>query len=99
MKKKSFNGYSIGSGAYYHFPDKYEKTTYQGFPIRNTFRSKNGRKYVVIERAKGINGRLNSDFVVGNGYNSFDGTWAQGYYDFPDRKSAVKFARKNAYRK
>ena len=36
------------------------------------------------------------DFVVANGYNTKDGTWAQGYYGFKSRKSAVKVAEKNA---
>lgn len=96
---KKIKGYSIGTGAYYHIPEKYEKITYQGFPVKNTFRSKNGRKYVVVERPRGFNGRLETDYIVGNGYNDSNGTWAQGFYDFPTRKKAINFAKKNAYKK
>lgn len=102
MKKKNvINGYNFGTGACYHFldNDKFKKITHQGYPVKNTFKSKNGRKYVVIERPKGMNGRTTTDYVVGNGYDTFNGTWAQGYYDFPTRKKAIYFAKKNAYRK
>lgn len=71
--------------------DKYGKITYQGFPIKNTFKSKSGRKYVVAQRK--------NDYCVGNCYDTSTGRWAQGYYDFPTRYDAIKFAKKNAYTK
>ncbi len=69
----------------------YKKTTRQGYPVKNTFKSKDGRKYIVGQRS--------NDYFVANGYNVEDGTWSQGYYGFSTRAKAINFAKKNAYRK
>ena len=64
--------------------------TRKGYVVTNLRKSKSGRNYAVVFRPKV------KDFVVANGYNTKDGTWAQGYYGFKSRKSAVKVAEKNA---
>lgn len=63
--------------------DKYLTETHQGYKILQTTKDNLGRDIVVAQREK--------DFVVGAGYNSQDGTWAQGYYDFTTLEAAQKF--------
>lgn len=58
--------------------------------MTNTLHDQRGRKYIVGRR------KFN-DYFVGAGYDSGDGTWAQGYYDFKSRDSALKYAKKCAY--
>ena len=67
---------------------RYGKTR-QGYQITNRLTDKYGRTTIVGKRA--------NDYFVGKGYNSSDGTWAQGYYCFPTRESAVNFAKYNSY--
>ena len=84
MKRKNvIYGYTLGTGVRYYFPDRYEKVTHKGYPIKNTFKSKDGTKYVVVERQKGT--LRSPDYVVGSIYDSESGYWQQGHYDFPTK--------------
>lgn len=70
---------------------RYGKTR-QGYQITNMLTDQYGRKTIV--------GKRQSDYFVAKGYNSSgDGRWAQGYYGFSDRKSAVNFAKNVSYYK
>lgn len=71
---------------------RYKNQTRQGYRVTNTLHDKRGRKYIVGKR------RTN-DYFVGVGYDIGHGTWAQGYYDFNSRDSALKYAKKCAYDK
>lgn len=65
-------------------------TTRQGYQITNCLTDRFGRTTIV--------GKRSNDYFVAKGYNaSGDGTWAQGYYNFPTRKSAVNFAKRESY--
>ena len=67
--------------------------------IVTNLRTARGRNYAVIFRPQ-----LN-DYVVANGYDVNNGTWAQGTYGFKTRKKAVNYAQgqankfKNNFRK
>lgn len=70
---------------------RYGKTR-QGYQITNCLTDKYGRTTIV--------GKKPSGYFVAKGYNTDgDGTWAQGYYDFPTRKSALNFAKRVSYKK
>lgn len=70
---------------------RYGKTR-QGYQITNCLTDEFGRTTIVGKRA--------NDYFVAKGYNyRGDGTWAQGYYDFPTRKSAVNFAKYQSYKR
>lgn len=69
---------------------KFDKKTKQGYVVRHIFRNRmSGRRYAVIERS--------NDFVVGCGYDTATGVWAQGVYGFSNIGSAVSYAKKEAY--
>lgn len=70
---------------------RFKNQTRQGYRITNKLHDKRGRNYIV--------GKRNNDYFVGNGYDPGTGTWAQGYYDFSSRAEALKFAKKQAYKK
>ena len=70
---------------------RYGKTR-QGFQITNCLTDRYGRTTIVAKRA--------NDYIVAKGYNQRrDGTWAPGYYNFPTRKSALNFAKRESYRR
>lgn len=70
---------------------RYGKTR-QGYQITNCLTDEYGRTTIVGKRA--------NDYFVAKGYNTWgDGMWAQGYYNFPTRKTAVNFAKRVSYRK
>lgn len=81
----------------FYWDNAYKKETKQGYPVKNIFRNKTGRKYAVIERPKGT--LFSTDYLVVSGYDTWDGTWQQGYHVFDTRDKAIKYAKKNAYRK
>lgn len=58
----------------------YSKVTKQGFKITAMFRE-GGRLHVIAKRA--------SDFVIGLGYNTVDGSWSQGRYDYSSYEDAL----------
>lgn len=62
------------------------------YVVTNIRKSKSGRNYAVVYRPQA------NDFVVANGYDTRDGTWAQGNYGFKSRKKAVAFAQRQASR-
>ena len=70
---------------------RYGKTR-QGYQITNMLTDQYGRKTIV--------GKRNTDYFVAKGYNTYgDGYWAQGYYGFPNRKTAVNFAKSVSYKR
>ena len=58
--------------------------------IVTNMRTAVGRNYAVVYRPS-VN-----DFVVANGYNVNDGTWASGIYGFSTRKKAINYAQRQA---
>ena len=63
--------------------NKFLSETHQGYKILQTTKDKLGREIIIAKREK--------DYVIGAGYNTQDGTWAQGYYDFPTLEAAKQF--------
>ena len=66
--------------------NKYLKETARGYKVMSIAQDKNGRNIAVVQRKK--------DFTVAIGYETGDGTWAQGVYDFKDEKSANEYREK-----
>ena len=70
---------------------RYGKTI-QGYQIMTCLTDQFGRTTIVGKRA--------NNYFVAKGYNRRgDGTWAQGYYNFPTHKSALNFAKYESYRR
>ena len=65
---------------------KYLKETARGYKVMSIAQDKNGRNVAVVQR--------NNDFTVAIGYDTTDGTWAQGVYDFKDEKAANEYREK-----
>ena len=59
---------------------KYLKETARGYKVVSIAQDKNGRNVAVVQRK--------NDFTVAVGYDTSDGTWAQGVYDFKDEAAA-----------
>ena len=62
---------------------KYLKETARGYKVISIAQDKNGRNVAVVQRK--------NDFTVAVGYDTSDGTWAQGVYDFKDEKAANEY--------
>ena len=62
---------------------KYLKETARGYKVVSIAQDKNGRNIAVVQRK--------NDFTVAVGYDTSDGTWAQGVYDFKDEKAANEY--------
>ena len=62
---------------------KYLKETARGYKVMSIAQDKNGRNVAVVQRK--------NDFAVAIGYDTADGTWAQGEYDFNDEKEANEY--------
>lgn len=70
--------------------DKYLNVTPQGYKVLSIVKDKDDRNIAIIQReSKG-------DFVVAARYDTSDGTWAQGIYDFATFEDAEKY-RKEKY--
>ena len=65
---------------------KYLKETARGYKVVSIAQDKTGRDVAVVQR--------NNDFTVAIGYDTMDGTWAQGVYDFKDAESANEYREK-----
>ena len=65
---------------------KYLKETARGYKVMSIAQDKNGRNVAVVQRK--------NDFTVAVGYDTSDGTWAQGVYDFKDEKAANEYREK-----
>ena len=65
---------------------KYLKETARGYKVVSIAQDKNGRNVAVVQRK--------NDFTVAVGYDTLDGTWAQGVYDFKDEKAANEYREK-----
>ena len=66
--------------------NKYLKETSRGDEVLSITQDKSGRNIAVVRRKK--------DFTVALGYDTTDGTWAQGIYDFKDEKAANDYREK-----
>ena len=66
--------------------NKYLKETARGYKVMSIAQDKNGRNIAVAQRKK--------DFIVAIGYETGDGTCAQGVYAFKDEKSANEYREK-----
>ncbi len=65
---------------------KYLKETARGYKVVSIAQDKNGRNVAVVQRK--------NDFTVAVGYDTSDGTWAQGVYDFKDEAAANEYREK-----
>ena len=65
---------------------KYLKETARGYKVMSIVQDKNGRNVAVVQRK--------NEFTVAIGYDTSDGTWAQGVYDFKDEKAANEYREK-----
>ena len=65
---------------------KYLKETARGYKVVSIAQDKTGRNVAIVQR--------NNDFTVAIGYDTTDGTWAQGVYDFKDAESANEYRQK-----
>ena len=66
---------------------KYLKETARGYKVVSIAQDKNGRNIAVVQRK--------NDFTVAVGYDTSDGTWAQGVYDFKDEKAANEYRERH----
>ena len=62
---------------------KFLKQTSRGDKVVSITQDKNGRDIAVVQRK--------NDYTVAIGYDTTDGTWAQGVYDFKDEKAANEY--------
>ena len=65
---------------------KFLKQTSRGDKVVSITQDKNGRDIAVVQRK--------NDYTVAIGYDTTDGTWAQGVYDFKDEKAANEYREK-----
>ena len=65
---------------------KFAKETSRGDKVVSITQDKNGRDIAVVQRK--------NDYTVAIGYDTTDGTWAQGVYDFKDEKAANEYREK-----
>ena len=65
---------------------KYLKQTARGDKVMSIAEDVSGRNIAVVQRK--------NDFTVAIGYDTSDGTWAQGVYDFKDEKAANDYREK-----
>ena len=66
---------------------KYLKETARGYKVMSIAQDKNGRNVAVVQRK--------NDFTVAVGYDTSDGTWAQGVYDFRDEAAANEYRERH----
>lgn len=73
----------------------YYNNTKTGYKIvnRGTYYNtieKDSRSYFIIAKRP-----IRKDYIIGLNYNFFDGTWAQGIYDFKTQQKAQEWLNKN----
>ena len=61
--------------------------TADGYAVLQITKDANKRNIAILQRPQ--------DFVVAVGYDTRDGTWKQGFYDFETQKQAEEFMEKN----
>ena len=66
---------------------KYLKETERGYKVMSIAQDKNGRNVAVVQRK--------NDFAVAVGYDTSDGTRAQGEYEFKDEKAANEYRERH----
>ena len=66
---------------------KYLKETARGYKVVSIAQDKNGRNVAVVQRK--------NDFTVAVGYDTSDGTWAQGVYDFKVEAAANEYRERH----
>ena len=66
---------------------KYLKETARGYKVMSIAQDKNGRNVAVVQRK--------NDFTVAVGYDTSDGTWTQGVYDFKDEAAANEYRERH----
>ena len=66
--------------------NKFLKETSRGDKVLSIAQDRSGRNVAVVQRK--------NDFTVAIGYDTTDGTWAQGVYDFKDEKAANDYREK-----
>lgn len=71
--------------------EDFTKQTKQGYEVITIYENEDGRKYVIAKREKGPNG---PNFLIGAGYTTSDGVWAQGYYNFKSEEEAAAWLKK-----
>ena len=93
MKDNSFSGEVVQNNAKQEKKEaeelaesKYLKETARGYKVVSIVQDKTGRNVAVVQRK--------NDFTVAIGYDTSDGTWAQGVYDFKDEKAANEYREK-----
>lgn len=69
--------------------EKYLNVTPQGYKVLSIVKDKDDRNIAIIQREN------KGDFVVAARYDTSDGTWAQGIYDFPTLEDAEKYRKEN----
>ena len=69
--------------------------TKDGYEVITIYENEKGRKYVIAKK-DGIPGK---EFFVGAGYDTADGTWGQGYYDFKSEEEAADWLKKQYEKK
>jgi len=65
----------------------FRNKTAQGYKVVDMLKDKDDRYIAIIQRDK--------DFVVAAGYDTKEGRWAQGYYDFSTYSAASDFRKDN----
>ena len=66
--------------------NKFLMQTSRGDKVLSIIQDKSGRDVAVVQRK--------NDYTVAIGYDTTDGTWAQGVYDFKDEKAANDYREK-----
>lgn len=87
--------YAAGEGAFvrelkdpkYLSGKLYSEQTRLGYPVLSITKDSENRNIAIIKRS--------SDYMVAANYDTEDGTWGQGFYDFKDLKSAEDFRTDN----
>ena len=67
--------------------NRYLKQTARGDKVMSIAEDGSGRNIAVVQRK--------NDFTVAIGYDTSDGTWAQGVYDFKDEKAANDYRERH----
>ncbi len=62
--------------------DKFKNFTPQGYKVLSMTKDRDDRNIAILQRK--------DDFVLAPGYDTTDGTWAQGFYDIPTLEEAEK---------
>lgn len=67
--------------------NRYLKQTARGDKVMSIAEDRSGRNIAIVQRK--------NDYTVAIGYDTSDGTWAQGVYDFKDEKAANDYRERH----